>query len=168
MREMACELVGDIVLCLHTTVSPDDASWQTYVDACLAAAARHDGDFARVRQLVFTDGAGPNGAQRQRIVDAIEPLRGAKEGRVAVVSSSAAVRGIVTVFNWFNFAVRAFSPIKLDEAMTFLSISPSETEMVRAAADHMSATLNGGVPRSLASLLVVARPRAATVPPVAH
>lgn len=158
MREMACELVGDIVLCIHTTVAPDDAGWQTYVDACLAAAALHAGDFAKVRQLVFTDGGGPNGAQRQRVVDAVDPLRNSKEGRVAVVSSSVAVRGIVTVFNWFNFSVRAFAPTKLGEAIGFLGITNTEAERVRQAADRMCTTLNGGPPKSLTSLLAYSKP----------
>lgn len=148
MKDMACELVGDIVLCLHNAKAPDDGSWQVYVDACVASAGLHEGDFARTRQLVWTDGGGPNAPQRRAAVEAVENLKGAKEGRIAVVSSSTLVRGIVTVFNWFNFQVKAFSPGEIDMALSFLRVTPDEAARLWAAAERMAKLVNGGMPKA--------------------
>ncbi len=149
MKNLACELVGDIVLCIHNANAPSDSEWQVYVDCCLAAARLNQGDFSRVRQVVFTDGGAPNGAQREKAVAAVEPLKGAKEGKVAVMSASSIVRGIVTVFNWFNFAVRAFAPSRVEDAFRFLSINADESAKVWRAAERMGATLDGGLPKAI-------------------
>lgn len=148
MKDMACELVGDIVLCMHNAKAPDDASWQVYIDACIASAELHGGDFSRSRQLIYTDGGGPNAPQRKAVVEAVEQLKGAKEGRIAVVSSSTLVRGIVTVFNWFNFQVKAFSPGEIDAALQFLRVTPDEAGRLWAAAERMSKAINGGMPKA--------------------
>lgn len=148
MKDMACELVGDIVLCMHNSKSPDDKSWQVYVDACVASAQMHNGDFSKTRQLVLTDGGGPNAGQRKAAVDAVDKLKGAKEGRVAVVSSSTFVRGIVTVFNWFNFTVKAFAPNSIDEALRFLTVTPDEAARLWSAIERLGAPMTGGIPKA--------------------
>lgn len=84
------------------------------------------------RSLVITDGGGPNSAQRTRLTELISEHAG--EIKIAVVTSSAVVRGIFTAMSWFaTFNYRAFSPAQLDEALAFLDVSRSTVLEMKAA-----------------------------------
>jgi len=108
---------GDLYLLIHGTESPDDATWDRYVDA-LGRADRPKG-FLKI--LVLTEGGGPTGPQRARL-EAVT-VRG---DRPAGVSSAAIPRFAVSVIALMNRSIRSFAPGDFDRAVEFLGLSADE------------------------------------------
>ena len=120
-KNSAFRLVGNVVLVVHNSVAPTNDEWESYIKTVLRGGKLYGGDLTLCRQLVLTDGGGPNSAQRAVAQKAAEQMGGAAMP-VAVVSSSTFVRGIVTAFNWFNMNLRAFSPLEITKALSFLKV----------------------------------------------
>lgn len=120
MKNMAFVTVGDLVVALHNSSPPTEQEWAGYMDAMKKIGAE------KVRGLAFTDGGGPDSKQRKLITD----LLGGQPRQAAVVSASSVVRGIVTALNWFNPAIKAFSPERVDEAYDYLKLTTAEIEAV--------------------------------------
>jgi hypothetical protein len=77
-------------------------------------------------QLIFTDGGGPSSTQRKYLND----LLAGRTVPVAVISGSATIRGTVTALSWFNRQIRAFPPTGLRDAIAYLEIPASRTELI--------------------------------------
>ena len=107
------------MLVVHTGSAPTNEEWKTYIDTVLDGGKHFGGDLRLCRQLVLSDGGGPNSAQRAMAQKAAEQMNGTQMP-VAVVSASAFVRGIVTAFNWFNMNMKVFHPRDAKAALEFL------------------------------------------------
>jgi hypothetical protein len=119
-----CE--GRVILVAHTEAPPSAEEWSGYareVETLLSRSSPDD-----VRTVVFTDGGGPDAEQRRKLTE----IRGWNAVRVAVVTQSLAVRGIVTAFSWFNPRIKAFQPIAVGAAFRYLGLSPDEESKVWA------------------------------------
>jgi hypothetical protein len=84
-------------------------------------------------QLVCTDGGGPTAAQGRRLNDLLD----GRTVPVAIVSSSARVRGTVTALSWFNRRIKAFSPSALHDAIAYLEIPVSREELIEREVDKL-------------------------------
>jgi hypothetical protein len=127
MSTLQWAFCGRLVVLRHTRKNPSDAEWDPYI----AAFVLHQQRFAhRTATLVWTDGGGPTPAQRARINAAVNLESGVS---VAVVSTSMAVRFIVSSMALFNRGIRAFSPDELDGALSHLDATPDERADVRRA-----------------------------------
>jgi hypothetical protein len=124
-----CRLVGNVVLVVHNSMAPTNDEWEQYLQTVLSGGRLYGGDLTLCRQLVITDGGGPNSAQRAMAQKAAEQMNGAAMP-VAVVSSSMFVRGIVTAFNWFNMNLKAFAPSEVETAVAFLGIDEVTLEEI--------------------------------------
>jgi hypothetical protein len=122
-KTAATRLVDNVVIVVHTGSAPSNDEWKTYIDTVIDGGKRFGGDLRLCRQLVLSDGGGPNSAQRAMAQKAAEQMNGAQMP-VAVVSASAFVRGIVTAFNWFNMNLKAFHPAEARHVIEFLGIDP--------------------------------------------
>jgi hypothetical protein len=124
-NNVAVRVEGAVLIVVHNDRPPADDEWELYVTALRENAAR-------VRfQLVWSTGGGPNAAQRKR-ANSAEPAYKAA-GRplplTAVVTPSAAVRGLVTLFNWFfPNRYRAFDPLDVRAALAFIEVPPAAVE----------------------------------------
>lgn len=108
---------------------PTDHEWDTYI----RFLRQNIVPGVAPRSLVITDGGGPNSAQRTKLTELVAEHAG--EIKIAVVTSSAVVRGIFTAMSWFaTFNYRAFTPLQLDDALAFLDVS-------RATAYEMKASI---------------------------
>lgn len=107
MVEMAHTLRGGLFLLVHSRHPPDDASWDAYLED-----VRRMPSLEAMRTLVLTEGGGPNVRQRAALN---AELRGQRT-RVAVVSSSIMVQGIISTLGLFNRDIRWFSPPRLADA----------------------------------------------------
>lgn len=126
---------GRIVVLRHTRANPTDAEWDPYV----AAYMLHQQQFAeRTATLVWTDGGGPTPAQRARINAAVSLESGIA---VSVVSTSMAVRFIVSSMALFNRGIRAFAPHELDAALGHLAATADEREQVRRSVQTLGEKL---------------------------
>jgi hypothetical protein len=118
MANMIFKRRGDIFIALHTENAPSDEEWRRFIDATLAAANEHKGDFTKVKSLVITDGGGPNAAQRKLASDMLS----GRQACTAVISHSSLIRGVITAMAWFNAKVKAFSPDERASAFRHLEI----------------------------------------------
>jgi hypothetical protein len=139
-KNATARLVDNIVLVVHTAAAPSNDEWKTYIDTVLDGGRRFGGDLRQCRQLVLSDGGGPNSAQRQLAQKAAEQMNGAAMP-VAVVSSSTFVRGIVTAFNWFNMNMKAFHPGEARAVLDFLGIEPSMSQEITSQLDEIQQEL---------------------------
>lgn len=121
MKNMAVKRVGNIIIAVHNKEAPDNETWNSFIEITLATGRANGNDLSNVRQLVVTEGGGPNAAQRKAVDIASNSMNG-KKVSVAVVTGSPVVRGIVTVFNWFNLHLRVFTPDEMDKALQYLRI----------------------------------------------
>jgi len=112
MPSMVHEISGDLFVVIHPATPPNDDDWMDYLRSWRPL------DMTRMRTLVFTDGGGPNAAQRKLANDAL----GGKASLTAVVSASQLVRGMVTALSWFNPKIKAFAPEEALEAFHYLGV----------------------------------------------
>lgn len=132
MPSMVYEISGELFVVVHPDRPPTDDDWTAYIRSW------HPLDMGRMRTLVFTDGGGPNAAQRKL---ANQALRG-RSSLTAVVSSSPMVRGIVTALSWFNPKIKAFSPEEALEAFYYLGMrAPEEVARTWGLVDRVRARL---------------------------
>lgn len=107
-------------LVIHTANPPSEHEWNAY----MAAVREIEKDLSKVRTLVFTDGGGPNSAQRKAINDFLK----GRETPVVLVSSSQLIRGITTALSWFNKLVHSVPPERVSEAFRILGVQPREQQ----------------------------------------
>ncbi len=150
MRSRPLPSRPEIVVTLHhRTLAPSREDWDSHVAVLReAVAAAMAGDRVSVN-LVFTDGPGPNVAQRRQVA-AMTPS--GSRARSAVVSSSPLVRGICATLSWMGLAVQAFSPENWRGALESAGITPEQTGDVRALVALLAAEV-GEMPRSAEPLL---------------
>jgi hypothetical protein len=106
-----------VVLAVHNFNAPSDDEWEQYC----SNIARHVADDQTVG-IAFTDGGGPNSAQRDRVRAELRE----RTPRSAVISRSLIVRGVVTALSWFNPLTAAFSPEQVNDAFEFAGIRASQ------------------------------------------
>lgn len=140
MRNATVRLIENTIVVVHTAAPPSMEEWSTYIDTVLDGGRAFGGDLTRCRQLVITDGGGPNSMQRAQAQKAAAQMNGALMP-VAVVSASTFVRGIVTAFNWFNMNLRAFSPSEVKAAFAFLELDPQVVRSIWVELASMQAEL---------------------------
>ena len=120
MKNMAVKVVDRLFIVAYGTVSPTPEEWADYLDL----VAHHGVE--RTAQLIWTEGGEPTPAQR----DELNRLLAGREVPVAVVTGSARVLLTITALSWFNRRIRAFRPSGLRDAVAYLEIHASRTELI--------------------------------------
>ncbi|WP_163999675.1 STAS/SEC14 domain-containing protein [Pyxidicoccus caerfyrddinensis] len=130
-RTLGVAMVDDVLVIAHDAQPPAQEEWVRYCDLI----SRY---LPTLRaQFVLADGPGPNATQRQQALN--RGALGAVIPPTAVLTRSAMVRGIVTLFNWFTpRAMRAFPPEDLQAAAWHLKMTD---EQVRRLMDIAQALL---------------------------
>ena len=121
------------LLCVsYTGQEPDAGDWDGYF--ALLSARTAD----RMRFVVYVDGPAPSRAIQARISDAARD----RPWRVVLLSSSMALRFVVSVFSFVNRTIRFFPPEELRAALDHLECSAREVLLVeRALARFRGASL---------------------------
>ncbi len=119
---MAFGTVGNVIVALHTASPPSQEEWSAYIQAVKRL------DLTKIIAIAFSDGGGPNSAQRKQLN---ETLKGRARPSV-VLTGNAFVRSVVTTLAWFNPMLKAFSPERAPEAFDYLKLTRAESEAVRA------------------------------------
>ena len=120
MKHMAYKVIDRLFLVVLSNAEPTDEEWTDY----LAAVERHGID--RTMQLIATDGGYPSSGQRRVLDDALA----GRNVPVAVVTGRTGVRTVVTAMSWFNRKIRAFPPSGFRDAIAYLEIPASRTELI--------------------------------------
>jgi len=134
MKNMAIKVIDRLFLVVYGAANPTDEEWNDYLDQ----VAHHGID--RTMQLIRTDGGEPTSAQR----DKLNRLLGGRPVPVAVVTGSARVRLTVTALSWFNRQIRAFPVTGLRDAIAYLEIPASRTELIQREVTRLQEDLERG------------------------
>lgn len=145
MRNAAFKLVHKVGICVHNARNPNKQEWDEYLAMSRAVKDAMGGDAANFKQLIFTDGGGPNAAQRMASTEVAKGGKNAHKIKVALVSRSVVARGIVTAYRWLGFPLRAFSPEQLAEAFAFIAVPDAVAMDLCAAVEELCATIDGPV-----------------------
>jgi hypothetical protein len=124
MKNMAFKIVDTWVLALHNS-GPPGATWNDYVTSLKKDVVQRGIDPATVRTLVYTDGGGPNPAERKAYNTVMRGL-----GTAAIVTPSTFVRTIVTAFTLFTPRMKSFAPDAILDAFLYLKATRPEQEML--------------------------------------
>lgn len=134
MKNMAITVIDRLFIVVYGAENPTDEEWRDYLDL----VERHGID--RTMQLIATDGGGPTAAQRRVLND----ILAGRAVPVAVVSESARVRMIVTGLSWFNRRIKAFPETGLRDAIAYLEIPASRTDLIMRAMAKLRHELGQG------------------------
>ncbi len=121
MKNMAFQRVGDYFVLVHNAMAPTEEEWDEWMQQYTYASI-----------LVVTDGGAPTASQRKRLKTRVDELRASpsyvpnkKEPKVAIVTASSFVRGVITALRWFyHDSYAAFPPDHINQALTYLDVPP--------------------------------------------
>jgi len=113
-KSMAHHYSNDVFVLVHGKENPTDQDWDLYLEDLRQQAARAN----CIRTLVFTEGGGPDGFQRNRLNQILE----GRPTRAAVLSNSVLARAVVGILAVFNPQIRAFSPDDSGVALAYLQV----------------------------------------------
>ena len=134
MKTMLHEIWGDVMVSVQGDVPMSDEDWDDYlatVDANLTSLKAF---------LISADNNGPNAGQRAKLdrQRAVYPLP------KAVVTTSMAIRGIVTATSWIGTNIRAFSPAHIDDAFAYLNVAEPDRAALIELVAILKTRLAGG------------------------
>ena len=123
---MRHEVVANTMLVIQGPRAPSAEDWTAH---CHGHATL---SYAGVLVVADRGCPGPNPSQRTELTEAFK--RRGVFPNVAVVTDSAAQRGIVTVMRWLQKnTLQAYAPIRLADALTFAGVAPAARARPRFA-----------------------------------
>jgi len=114
LESIAFASVDDLLVLCHSTVSPSDQEWETWI--AREARGEHRGI------LISTEGGAPNSRQRSRVAEKTGKRAGVRPP-VALLTDSAIIRSVMTAFAWIlgsEQPMKAFPRTAIDEAVTWI------------------------------------------------
>ncbi len=150
-RTLAFSQTDSLMVLVHGTEAPSDPEWDRWLERWFAL---FDERGQQCRLLVVTAGGTPTASQRHRMLQRIQPVRGGRTARVALLTESIFARTLVnpliameaTWFGEFYRAIRGeagdsqvyrvFGGQQVRQALTWLELAPArEAEVRRTIAD---------------------------------
>lgn len=120
------DTVGRTVVLVHPPGPIEEPDWNRFLERM----KRHDYDGL----LVWTPGAAPNASQRNRVRE----VWGDQMPRLAVITDSAMVKGVISVLSLFmRDRIAGFLPNQLEGALAHAGVVPADTGAVRATLDRL-------------------------------
>jgi hypothetical protein len=138
---MGFRIIGNLHIVVVGEKDPTNSDWKAYLDAIRAAEKNGIDVTARLRTLVFSDGAGPNAQQRKVVADYLN----GRPSPLAIVTGGAIMRGVITALSWFNPQVRAFAPEYLTDALRYLDVPQIKLDSILRDANEIQSELK--IPR---------------------
>ena len=146
MERMGFRFLGGLHIIVVGERDPTPADWNAYVGA-IHAEEQRGLLAAQTRTLVFSDGGGPNAAQR-RIAREVRDERGSPR---AIVTNRAFARAWITVKGLFTPHCRAFAPDEMDAVLEFLGIPGMKLQQILRLAREIQLGLGISAVKSLES-----------------
>jgi hypothetical protein len=131
MRTMRWKNVGGTLLVVHARLQPDAAEWAAFIEYVADAETRVS------RCLVFADIALTLEQRRQ----VAEVTKMARIKAVAVITSSAVARMIVTALSWVRGVHKAFEPSDVGSALDYLGVPDQDREPLLSSAAQFAREL---------------------------
>ena len=145
MKNAAYRLVHEVIIAVHNARDPRREEWDVYLDMVSSLKIAFNGDCARFRQIIFTDGGIPSSSQRKALIDIAKDLENHGKVKVALVSRSAVARGVITAFRWLGFPMLSCAPDELDRACAFLGLTPAQARDICDATLELCAEVDGPI-----------------------
>jgi hypothetical protein len=118
---MAFELLAkEKILISYQGPHPTPEQWDRYISLMRTISVP-----AEMRFFVFVEGMPPSAAIQRRISELVN-----RNSPVALVSSSTAMRFVVSAFSLVNRSIRIFSPAHVSEALAHIRCSTAEALLV--------------------------------------
>jgi len=130
---------GSLVVALHNVEPPVPQEWSEMMAGVRAIPLKE------LKVLVFTDGGGPDAIMRGELTD----YTAGQHPKIAVLSESLKVRGILTAISWFNRNIKQFAPTTPQNAFDFLSLGREDAKRLVRTSLTASEGLAEGVPQTL-------------------
>lgn len=124
---------------LHGAEDPIQADWDRACDALLRFGEKEPGAFAKLRNLVITDGGAPNMKQRTRLNVGVFGGSGVRTVALTQALANPIKRGLVQAITWTNPSFKALGPGQWAEGLEHLGIG-GDTEIFFDAARLESPT----------------------------
>lgn len=135
-------LSDDLVLLVVGKRCPTDPEWQAWLDFSDIGEQRNP------RVIVYSEGGGPDAAQRRALAKA---MRKYPRVKVAVLIDSVIGRGIVTALGWLYGNHAAFATGEVDRALVYLRLPAAAAVLVSPRIAALRARLSDSSPPSLAT-----------------
>ncbi len=133
-RTFLYAIAGNAHVAVHGAVAPNDEEWQAYLDDIL----EHVNEARGV--IVNTVGGGPTAAQRRASTEHWN--RWGSTPKMAIMTVSPVVRGMVTALSWFlGTNIRALPIDAFGDAGKHIGLSDADVEAVRAMVAKLRAEL---------------------------
>jgi hypothetical protein len=133
------EAEGCIIL-VHSADPPSDTEWNRWLEALSRYLLRT----SRARMLVMSQGGAPNPSQR-RASDAVTAPHH-RDMKVAVVTQSTFVRGVVAAFRVLLPFYRAYAPRELEAALAYLDVPSDRVRQVESRLETLGELGSSGRP----------------------
>jgi hypothetical protein len=135
-----------LLVTYHTVAAPSDVEWQAWLDAT-EVLWKNTPDLLL---LVVSDGGHPTRKQIARLEEGkrrLERLGGKRrsEPLTAIVSSSVAMRFVVSTVSLFNPQIRCYASTEQQLAYRHLGLAPSEAMLASAAVERLRNEASGTV-----------------------
>jgi hypothetical protein len=134
MPTMAFERTPECSVAVFGSSALSDEDWDRYVASIQANLGT-----SAPRALVIAGSTAPSTSQRARLEKVMGPVKA--QAKVAIVTSSTFVRGVVNAFALITPGYRAFAPAQLDEAMAYLDVRATRFADLRALLDRLRAQI---------------------------
>jgi hypothetical protein len=144
MDRMGFKFMGSLHIIVVGEQDPAQADWHAYVEAIQAEATR-GASVGQMRTLVFSDGGGPNAAQRR----VTRELREGQNTPQAIVTHRRITRAVITALRLWSPHVRAFPPHDLRGALEFLGVPEIKLRQVVRLAGEIQLGLGIAAVKSL-------------------
>jgi hypothetical protein len=136
---MAWSVVGSVLVVVHDERAPDDDEWALWV-------REYEDRSTQVRaMLIYSTGGGPSSPQRKKLLDIITRLP--RVPSAFMMTSSAAVRGIVTAMSWFLPPAQRAKTFRLDEfdrVFGLMALDAPARRQVQAEIERLGGSLGSG------------------------
>jgi hypothetical protein len=141
-----------VVVMAHNRERLSDREWEDYYLANIRQVKEGAGKDT-ASNLVFAEGQGPNAKQRAT-GNAIFDAKAGYRFRVAVVTDSILVRGVVTTLSWFNPLISAYAPSDWERAIVHVRLGEKHYPALLAALRKLKSEVKDvGVLDSVETLL---------------
>lgn len=144
MDRMGFNFLGSLHIVVVGERDPAPSDWNAYV-AAIQAEAKRGASLGQIRTLVFSDGGGPNAAQRE----VASELRLGRSCPQAIVTTSGITRAAITALRIWNPHRRAFAPRDTGAALEFLGVPEIKFQQILRLAQEIQLGLAISAVKSL-------------------
>ncbi len=95
LKHVAFKRMGNLFVQVYDSQTPTDEEWNVVINAYREYDVETGGRFHEAGFLIFSDGGGPNSAQRRQLRDLLQ----GRIGKVSLITDSLVIQGTIAAVN---------------------------------------------------------------------